>query len=272
MSSNKYYFDPEYCGEVSLKVIKNQFKWFFYNTKKYKSLDKESFNEFLKDNFVVCSSRAELEKLISSGGFSMHRENKNLIHYKGEIGEFDYDPSIWEIVRGHLKFRNEEVKSLPKGLKLPKGCIDTSHMFEYRQDLVDISPLQNWDTSNVVSMENMFSKCISLIDISPLQNWDTSNVRDMSHMFEGCISLKDISILQNWSTSKVKDMTYMFCNCKNLIDISPLQGWDTSKVECMSSMLSYCQNLKDISPLQNWDTSKVKDMFRECENLTGLYL
>ena len=39
--------------------------------------------------------------------------NQNLIHYAGEIGEFDYDPNIWEIDSyNHLRFKNKGVNSL----------------------------------------------------------------------------------------------------------------------------------------------------------------
>ena len=54
--------------------------------------------------------------------------NQSLIHYAGILGEFDYDPSIWEIVNNHLIFKNKEVKSLPKNLELPKCCVDISYM------------------------------------------------------------------------------------------------------------------------------------------------
>lgn len=64
MSDVKYYFDPEYCREISLNSIKSQYNWFKSNMS-----DFQSFDEFLKDNFVVCSSREELERLISYGGY-----------------------------------------------------------------------------------------------------------------------------------------------------------------------------------------------------------
>ena len=34
--------------------------------------------------------------------------NKNLVHYKGVLEEFDYDPIIWEIVNNHLIFKKEK--------------------------------------------------------------------------------------------------------------------------------------------------------------------
>ena len=37
---------------------------------------------------------------------------QTLIYYKGEIGEFDYDPNIWEISDDSLKFKNKELQGV----------------------------------------------------------------------------------------------------------------------------------------------------------------
>ena len=184
--------------------------------------------------------------------------NKNLVHYKGVLGEFDYDPRIWKIVDNHLMFKNKEVKSLPKNLELPKGCVDISYMFFNCKNLADISPLKNWDISNVKSALRMFSNCISLTNITTLQSWNTSKVENISHMFSYCINLKDISSLRNWDISKVKSMSFMFSGCVNLKDISPLENWNTSNVKSMANMFSYCVNLTDTSSLNKWRYFKSK--------------
>ena len=141
---------------------------------------------------------------------NINQVNQNLIHYKGEIGKFDYDPNIWEISDNRLRFKNKEVVSLPENLELPEGCIDTSFMFSGCKNLTDISPLQNWDTSNIRSMKFMFSGCQNLTDIHQLGNWDISNVIDTSEIFSYCTNLTDIYPLGNWDTSNVKSMEFMF--------------------------------------------------------------
>ena len=93
-------------------------------------------------------------------------EKSNLIHYAGEIGEFDYDSNIWEIIDNHLRFKIQAVTSLPENLELPKGCIDTSYMFYYCENLTDISALQNWDVSNVINTSRMFQGCGKLKDLT----------------------------------------------------------------------------------------------------------
>ena len=174
-----------------------------------------------------------------SNRFNDNNENQakqTLIHYKGEIGEFDYDPNIWQIIDNHLSFKIQAVVSLPENLELPKGCTDMSFMFYYCKNLKDITPLQNWNTSKVENMQDMFYNCKNLTDITPLQNWDTSKVENMSYMFYNCRNLIDITQLQKWNTSKVRDMPFMFSNCHNLTDISSLENWDTSNVEDMLGM------------------------------------
>ena len=98
--------------------------------------------------------------------------NQNLIHYAGKAGEFDYDPNIWEISDDSLKLKNKEVESLPENLELPKGCIDISHMFANCNKLTDITPLQNWDISQVENTSYTFSFCEKLTYISTLNNPD----------------------------------------------------------------------------------------------------
>ena len=151
--------------------------------------------------------------------------NQPLIHYAGILGEFDYDPDIWEIIDNRLRFKNRKVKSLPENLELPKGCVDISYMFFNCKNLVDISPLKNWDISNVKSTLRMFSNCISLTNITTLQSWNTSKVEDMSYMFSSCVNLKDISPLENWNTSNINNMSHVFSYCVNLTDTSSLNKW-----------------------------------------------
>jgi surface protein len=45
-------------------------------------------------------------------------------------------------------------------------------------------PLNNWDVSNVTSMEGMFEACIMFCQ--SIDNWDVSNVETIEGIFEGC--------------------------------------------------------------------------------------
>jgi surface protein len=60
----------------------------------------------------------------------------------------------------------------------------------------------------------MFSNCISLKELD-LSNFDTSNVLLMQEMFANCISLSSIN-LANFNFSKIINITQIFFGCNNL--------------------------------------------------------
>ncbi len=88
-------------------------------------------------------------------------ENKSdLVHYKGKLGDFWYDPKEFEITglynfEDHLHYCGKG-----KSVNLPEGCINISGMFE-NCELPDGFTLgENFNTSNVVNMERMFLDCV----------------------------------------------------------------------------------------------------------------
>ena len=75
--------------------------------------------------------------------------------------------------------------------------------------------ISHWDTSNVITMENIFSSYLgpynngdyyAIID-ADISNWDTSNVTNMERAFYNTIFTGDIS---NWDVSSVENMREMF--------------------------------------------------------------
>ncbi|MBR5950021.1 MAG: BspA family leucine-rich repeat surface protein [Actinomycetaceae bacterium] len=108
-----------------------------------------------------------------------------------------------------------------------KGSMD--EMFHAMGNLVNISDLATWDTSNVTDMRAMFSWATSLSDISALKDWKTGNVWNMSIMFNTAKSLKDVSALSGWDTSNVRLMTNMFLDCSSLMSVD-VSGWDMMSV------------------------------------------
>ena len=122
--------------------------------------------------------------------------------------------------------------------------------------------ISNWDTSNVLSMEEVFSGWPKFNqDIS---NWDTSKVESMYGMFKsskyvGSHYMGPISFNQDiskWDVSNVKNMSEMFLGATSFNqDISK---WDVSNVENMNHMFSGATSFnQDIS---KWDVSNVKSM------------
>jgi len=122
--------------------------------------------------------------------------------------------------------------------------------------------ITNWDTSNVLSMEEVFSGWPAFNqDIS---NWDTSKVESMHGMFKsskykGSYYMGPTSFNQpigNWDVSNVKNMSEMFLGATSFNQ--DLNGWDVSNVENMDYMFSGATSFNQ--SIGNWDTSNVQSM------------
>ena len=135
---------------------------------------------------------------------------------------------------------------------------DSRGMFMMDDALSDISALSNWDTSNVVSMEEMFTDA-AITNVDALSNWDTSNVVSMNYMFSGASSLTNLDGLSNWDTSNVTDVSSAFSGTA-ITNVDALSNWDTSSVTSMAGIFSIAHALTDIDALANWDTSSVTNM------------
>lgn len=64
-------------------------------------------------------------------------------------------------------------------------------------------------------------------DLTPLENWETTNVQNFSHMFQSN-RLTDLSPLAKWQTGKSTDFSYMFYN-NRISDLKTLEKWDVKK-------------------------------------------
>lgn len=158
---------------------------------------------------------------------------------------------------------------------LGKNVQDLSYMF--RKSL--ISPyltLKDWDTSKVTQMDGMFMEA-NFVQISGLEKFDTSNVVSMLQTFAfygrkphgrltGTISThlgtdKTIDGLDAWDTSNVLHMNKMFFH--SAIQTLDLSKWNTAQVRNMPNMFAESDRLKTIN-LEGWNMENVR-------NLTGLF-
>ena len=73
-------------------------------------------------------------------------------------------------------------------------------------------------------MRGLFWECSSLSDITPLKNWDVSNVTDFGNLFYECTSLSDVMPLLNWNLLNGKNFNRMFFGC-NLSGREKLEKW-----------------------------------------------
>jgi len=150
---------------------------------------------------------------------------------------------------------------------------NSSYMFRYCNDLIDISGLQYLNASKVRLFKNTFTDCSKLENLSPISNWDVSNVTDFSHMFMGCKKLSSLDSLSNWNVQSAKTVMGMFASCVLLEDISALENWDVSNITNFESLFSSCYSLIDLSPISNWNVSKANDMsymFSGCSKLENI--
>ncbi len=81
-----------------------------------------------------------------------------------------------------------------------------------------------WVTSAAKTMDAMLYSCQNeVLDVS---NFDTSNVLTFNQMFESCTKLKKIIGLENFHTSASQDFSEMFWNCPSLEELN-LSAFDT---------------------------------------------
>ena len=138
---------------------------------------------------------------------------------------------------------------------------DMNHMFSgsWSEEIVDIPMLlkeirglENFDTSNVISMSRMFLYCSNLTSLN-VSNFNTSNVVDMGGMFNQLDSLKTID-LSNFDTSNVTNMYAMFAFNSKLKNLN-LCSFNTRQVSDMRSMFVRTYSLEHIYVGSNWNTS-----------------
>ena len=123
---------------------------------------------------------------------------------------------------------------------------DSSYMFYYFSDLVNLSDISDWDSSNVIDMNNMFwdtgsnSVAVFTLDLSA---WNTSNVIDMHRMFSGIgHDATTFSLdLSSWNTSSVTDMSGMFllAGYSATTFSLDLSSWNTANVTSMNGMFEH---------------------------------
>ena len=174
---------------------------------------------------------------------------------------------------------------------------DMSNMFNGCNTLQKLD-VSNWNTGDIIKMNNIFYNCTALNEIIGLENLNVSNVFEMNHMFAECNSIQTLD-LSNWNTELVTDMSYLFYNCTSLNEIIGLEnlnvsnvtnmsdmfynshfttfdlsGWDTRNLKYIGSMF-YASNSIQTLNLSGWNTENLTNMsnaFGICKSLTELDL
>ena len=195
--------------------------------------------EFNGEEYYVARSVSDIKRIIESGEYPLNRV------VTSKLKSLDY---LFQIRAGGVKTTWDKSKGLT--------TVNTSLPANFNDDIT------NWDTSNVLSMEEMFSGWPTFNqDIS---NWDTSRVESMHGMFKGSkykgsYYLGDTSFNQDiskWDVSNVKNMSEMFLGANSFNQ--NLNGWDVSNVENMDYMFSGATSFNQ--DLSKWDVSNVSSM------------
>lgn len=128
---------------------------------------------------------------------------------------------------------------------------NTALMFTVCTSLTQVPNINNWNTSNIVTMEGMFSSANTFNQ--DLNNWNTSNVTNMDYMFHDAYVFN--GNVSTWNTSKVTNMRQMFLYTTAFNQ--NISNWDIGNIELMDNMLDNsgmdCSNYSTL--LNAWATN-----------------
>ena len=158
---------------------------------------------------------------------------------------------------------------------LDLSAFDTRKVTEFSYMFNACATLQKldvsmFDTRSAINMLSMFSGMLTLSDFNLGHNFNTSNVISMQNMFFNDRKLTRLDLSQ-FNTSKVTQMTNMFGYMFELEELN-LSSFDTSNVTSMASMFQYVGKIQNLD-LSSFNTSRVNSMslmFYSANSLTNL--
>ena len=249
--------EVEIVGETQEKGYKgNKNKSF-----KFKYLTSEDKQEiyilgpiFVKNNKDKCS-------LIIDDNINCELRDKYKFNKKGEhsvtliINEenvnFSFLFYIWK-----KSFEEFEEESFLQDINWANIFYKENYKIEY---LIDVSSLENLDTSEYTDLSYMFCGCSEIKDFNFVKKWDVSKCKNFESMFR-CCRFNNLDFLSNWNLINAINLEDMFRYCINLNDINGIKNWNVENAENFYGMFDYCQNLIDANALQNWNMNKAKDV------------
>lgn len=165
------------------------------------------------------------------------------VYYRGELGNFWYNPNEFEIIDGPWKGEHLHYYGKGESVDLPKGCKNTRYMF-YGRKLPDGFTLGDnftFNTGDVINMEGMFSYCELPKGFTLGVDFDTINVTNMKSMFQGCKIPNGFTLGNKFDTSNVTNMVNMFSECNLPAGFTLGDKFDTSNVGDMNHMFKRCR-------------------------------
>lgn len=135
-----------------------------------------------------------------------------------------------------------------------------NQMFDSCSSLIGTPAFNNWDVSNVTSMDSLFARCV--LFNQDIGNWDVSQVTNFGAMFLQCTSFnQDIGA---WDVGNARSMIFTFGDASSFNQ--DIGNWNLSNATSTSWMFNGASSFnQDIS---NWDVSNVTDMTSMFGNAT----
>lgn len=152
---------------------------------------------------------------------------------------------------------DQEIINYSKMFKM--GKLYGFNLYNNNNNLIDVSSLENLDTSNCIDLSYMFCGCYKIKNFNFLLNWNVSNCKYFNYMFKDC-SFSDVNFLSKWNMINAMELSLMFKNCRNLKDIEGIKNWNVKNVVDFRAMFSNCRNITDVNVLQNWNMNNAKDI------------
>lgn len=197
---------------------------------------------------------------ITDGGIRCNAVPTQLLHYEGELGSFDYDPSQWAVgyktvydsIGGEsvtaeipvLRYIGSETDG--DRIAIPEGVLSLDYTFE-GTDVTSVPEIPD----GVESMHATFRNCTSLTGLSNSESESQRNV--LEAIGNALTGGAGDGVGFTWTGEKgaaqlpssVKDLSYCFENCDKLTEAWKTVASDT-QLQNMDGYARGCQNLTTI--------------------------
>ena len=259
----------------SIKNILN-----FKTTELYKEIINFLTNENIKNKFNYLIDKFDVKRNDISLIYKISKEKEKVKIFGEEFVKNNkrncfllIDNALYDLMEYFYLNDNVKKKNLKVKLIEENKMDNISYMFCGCEELLSLSDISKWNTSNINNMSHLFDNCKSLPSLPDISKWDTSNINNMSHLFDNCNSLSSLPDISKWNTNKVTDISSIFNNCKLLSSLPDISKWNTINVTDISHVFSGCVALPSIPNISRWSTNNVKDMsnlFYYCNSLISL--
>ena len=143
------------------------------------------------------------------------------------------------------------------------------YTFFYMECLTNLEPLANWNTESLTNLNYTFSigrgghkRNNDIIDYSPLHDWDVSKVTTMDVTFQNT-NVLSFEAFEDWDVSNVISFYITFDSTAQatVTSLHGLENWNVSNATNMAYMFSGQEAITDASAINNWDVRNVTDFY-----------